>query len=135
MPRRYADPYIHPYLEHLMPMNQFITVCAIVMGLAQLILVYNWISSIFWGPKAGRNPWNANGVEWVAPSPPPHGNFEEVPVVYRGPYEYSSPLVEGRDYLMQTDYLPPPETDDSTDSEDGPDDDVEDAIEESADDS
>ena len=108
-----GDPYIHPYLEHLLPMNQFMTVCAIVMGLAQLILVYNWVSSIFIGEKSGRNPWNANGVEWIAPSPPPHGNFEEVPTVYRGPYEYSSPLVEGRDYLMQTEYLPPPGSDDS----------------------
>lgn len=26
--------------------------------------------------------------------PPPHGNFEKTPVVYHGPYEYSSPLVE-----------------------------------------
>ncbi|MFP6700915.1 MAG: hypothetical protein VB861_04165, partial [Planctomycetaceae bacterium] len=63
------------------------------------------------GPKCGRNPWNANGLEWSAPSPPPHGNFETVPIVYRGPYEYSSPLVEGRDFLMQTEYLPPPEPD------------------------
>ncbi len=26
MPRRYADPYLHPYLEHLLPMNQFMTI-------------------------------------------------------------------------------------------------------------
>ena len=39
-------------------------------------------------------------MEWAAPSPPPHGNFEEVPVVYRGPYEYNSDLVE-EDYLPQ----------------------------------
>ena len=57
-------------------------------------------------------------MEWIAPSPPPHGNFEEVPTVYRGPYEYSSPLVEGRDYLMQTEYLPPPGSDDSGDAAD-----------------
>ncbi|MBQ18300.1 MAG: cytochrome c oxidase subunit I [Planctomycetaceae bacterium] len=115
MPRRYADPYIHPYLEHLMPMNQFMTVSAIVMGLAQLLLIGNWIYSIFWGPKVGRNPWNANGLEWVAPSPPPHGNFEEVPTVYRGPYEYSSPLVEGRDFLPQTEVLAPSASADTDD--------------------
>ena len=123
MPRRYADPYIHPYLEHLMPMNQFMTISAIVMGLAQLLLIGNWVYSVFWGPKVGRNPWNANGLEWVAPSPPPHGNFEEVPTVYRGPYEYSSPLVEGRDFLLQTESLPPPTAagteDDATDTDDG----------------
>ncbi|MDA1161961.1 MAG: cbb3-type cytochrome c oxidase subunit I [Planctomycetota bacterium] len=106
-PRRYADPYIHPYMEHLMPMNQFITICAVIMGVAQFLLIGNFIVSIFTGKKAGRNPWNANGLEWTAPSPPGHGNFDILPVVYRGPYEYSSPLVDGRDFLMQTELLPP----------------------------
>ncbi len=118
MPRRYADPYLHPYLEHLLPMNQFMTVCAIIMGFAQILLLGNFILSIFYGPKVGRNPWNGNGLEWFAPSPPPHGNYDVPPVVYRGPYEYSSPLVDDRDYLMQTDYLPPKEPDkESDDSE------------------
>jgi cytochrome c oxidase subunit I len=119
-PRRYADPYIHPYMEHLMPMNRFITICAIIMGVAQLILITNFAISIFKGKKAGRNPWNANGLEWTAPSPPGHGNFDVLPVVYRGPYEYSSPLVEDRDYLMQTDYLPPPDAK-TSDGSDGAD--------------
>ena len=105
-PRRYADPYIHPNMEHLMPMNQFITICAIIMGFDQLILNINFAISIFCGPKVGRNPWLANGLEWFAPSPPGHGNFDVLPVVYRGPYEYSSPEVDDRDYLMQTDYIP-----------------------------
>ena len=72
---------------------------------AQVILLANFFISIFAGRKCGRNPWKANGLEWSAPSPPPHGNFETVPVVYRGPYEYSSPLSD-EDYLPQTE--PPP---------------------------
>jgi len=104
-PRRYADPYIHPYMDHLMPMNRFITLFAIIMGVAQIILLANFFISIFAGKKVGKNPWKANGLEWSAPSPPPHGNFETVPVVYRGPYEYSSPLSD-EDYLPQTE--PPP---------------------------
>ncbi len=103
MPRRYADPYLHPYLEHLMPMNQFMTYSAILMGFAQFILLYNMVHSYFKGPKVGRNPWNANGLEWVAPSPPGHGNFDELPIVYRGPYEYSDPRHAEKDHLMQTD--------------------------------
>jgi cytochrome c oxidase subunit 1 len=43
------------------------------------------------GKKAGENPWKANSLEWQCPSPPPHGNFAELPTVYRGPYEYSHP--------------------------------------------
>ena len=102
-PRRYADPYLHPYLEHLMPLNQFITYSAILMGFAQFLMLGNFFVSIFNGKKIGRNPWNANGLEWTAPSPPGHGNFDILPVVYRGPYEYSTPGQVDRDFLMQTD--------------------------------
>jgi len=91
MPRRYADPYLHPYLEHLLPLNQFMTISAIVMGFAQFIFIGNFVLSWFYGEIAGRNPWRANGLEWAAPSPPGHGNFDVPPIVYRGPYEYSDP--------------------------------------------
>jgi cytochrome c oxidase subunit 1 len=122
MPRRYADPYIHPYLEHLMPMNQFMTCCAILMGFAQFLLLGNFAYSIFFGPKCGRNPWEANTLEWYAPTPPPHGNFDVPPVVYRGPYEYSSPSHPESDFWPQTD--PPkkgPQQDDAPDISRGPD--------------
>ncbi|MCP4170132.1 MAG: cytochrome c oxidase subunit I, partial [Fuerstiella sp.] len=91
-------------LEHLLPMNQFITCSAILMGFAQFLLLGNFAYSIFFGKKCGRNPWNANGLEWTAPSPPGHGNFDVAPVCYRGPYEYSSPEAEalGQDYISQT---------------------------------
>ncbi len=75
------------------------TVSLVIMILFQIPFVINLFYSIFYGPKAERNPWNANTLEWVAPSPPPHGNFEELPECYRGPYEYS---VEGR----ELDYWP-----------------------------
>jgi cytochrome c oxidase subunit 1 len=102
MPRRYADPYLHPYLEHLLPMNQVMTISALIMGFAQILLIGNFLYSMKFGKACGRNPWHANGLEWIAPSPPPHGNFETVPVVYRGPYEYSPPDRE-EDYWLQTD--------------------------------
>ena len=105
MPRRYADPYLHAYLEHLLPINQMMTVAAVVMGFSQFLLIGNFFYSMYYGPKCGRNPWNANGLEWTAPSPPGHGNFDILPVVYRGPYEYSSPLSDA-DYLPQTTYIP-----------------------------
>jgi cytochrome c oxidase subunit 1 len=103
-PRRYADPLQYDWLNNLQGLNQFISVSAFVLGIGQLIFLVNFFYSLFWGPKAGRNPWHANTLEWTAPSPPPHGNFETPPIVYRGPYEYASPE-STEDYLPQTLHL------------------------------
>jgi cytochrome c oxidase subunit 1 len=105
-PRRLADPYHYETFRHLLTLNQFITWCAIGMVASQIIFIANFFYSIFFGPKAGRNPWHANSLEWSAPSPPGHGNFDFQPVVYRGPYEYASPEVD-TDYYPQI--QPPPE--------------------------
>jgi cytochrome c oxidase subunit I len=105
-PRRYYDPTIYKFLDGVQPINQFMTISALILGLAQIIFVLNFLGSLIWGKKAGRNPWNSNSLEWSAPSPPPHGNFETDPVVHRGPYEYSVPGVEA-DYLPQTEPTPP----------------------------
>ncbi len=104
-PRRLADPYHYETFQQLMPLNQFMTICAIGMVTVQVIFAYNFISSIFWGRAVGRNPWGANSLEWFAPSPPGHGNFDQQPIVYRGPYDYGSPEVD-IDYYPQT--MPPP---------------------------
>ena len=58
------------------------------------------------GAAAARNPHDLNSLEWAADSPPIHLNFETIPTVYRGPYEYSSPAVE-EDFLPQDRSLPP----------------------------
>jgi cytochrome c oxidase subunit 1 len=107
-PRRLADPYHYETFKHLLGMNQFITVSALLLGATQIIFVVNFVWSLFNGPRVGRNPWKCNSLEWTAPSPPGHGNFDFQPVVYRGPYEYSSPEVE-EDYYPQT--QPPPGSD------------------------
>jgi cytochrome c oxidase subunit 1 len=104
MPRRVADPHLYDQFAHFLKMNQFISYSAFVLGAAQLLFAINFIGSFMWGKKAGRNPWEATTLEWETESPPPHGNFEKVPVVYHGPYEYASPLVE-EDYLPQTRYV------------------------------
>jgi cytochrome c oxidase subunit 1 len=70
------------------------------------VLFYiNFFWSMAKGEKVGGNPWKANTLEWQLPGVPPHGNFYPIPTVYRGPYEYSSPLVE-EDYLPQDRKLP-----------------------------
>ena len=108
-PRRLADPYHYELFKNLQPMNQFMSLCALCMVSVQVIFAFNFLTSLFIGKKCGRNPWNANGLEWFAPSPPGHGNFDIQPIVYRGPYEYGSPEVD-TDFYPQT--QPPPEVED-----------------------
>jgi cytochrome c oxidase subunit 1 len=105
-PRRLADPYHYETFRNLLPLNQFMSICAIALVTSQIIFIVNFFYSMFAGKVAGRNPWRANSLEWQAPSPPGHGNFDFQPVVYRGPYEYGSPEVS-EDYYPQT--QPPPE--------------------------
>jgi cytochrome c oxidase subunit 1 len=38
---------------------------------------------------APANPWRAVGLEWQTASPPTEHNFDEIPVVTHGPYDYS----------------------------------------------
>ncbi|MFK7768894.1 MAG: cbb3-type cytochrome c oxidase subunit I [Mariniblastus sp.] len=101
MPRRVADPYVYDGIKELLPLNQFMTICAFSMGVVQIIFVLNFFGSMLFGKKASRNPWNSNTLEWTAPSPPPHGNFDVQPIVHRGPYEYSHPDTD-EDFFPQT---------------------------------
>jgi cytochrome c oxidase subunit 1 len=98
--RRIYNPQQYDFLAPFQGMNLFITVCAFILGLSQIPFVVNFFWSLFAGKKAERNPWLANTLEWSAASPPPHGNYETQPVVYRGAYEYSSPEVK-EDWLPQ----------------------------------
>jgi cytochrome c oxidase subunit 1 len=98
--RRIYDPNQYEFLKPLQPLNTFISICAFLLFATQFLFAVNFIMSWFKGEKAPANPWNDNGLEWTVPSPPPHGNFATVPVVYRGPYEYSSPASE-QDFLPQ----------------------------------
>jgi cytochrome c oxidase subunit 1 len=103
MPRRLADPYVYQLWAPLQGLNQFMTIGALVLGFTQLIFLANVVRSLIRGRRVEANPWQANTLEWVAASSPPlaHGNFETIPVVYRGAYEYSSPDTED-DWFPQT---------------------------------
>jgi cytochrome c oxidase subunit 1 len=100
MMRRISDPTQYDFLKPLQPLNIFITLMAILLLLSQTTFVINFFWSLFRGRRATANPWQANTLEWATTSPPPHGNFGLLPVVYRGPYEYSRPDTE-EDWLPQ----------------------------------
>ena len=73
-------------------MNEFVSISAWILGLAQIPFILNLLWSMV-KPKNvdSDNPWQSTTLEWQTPTPPGHGNFKELPVVYRGPYEYSVP--------------------------------------------
>ncbi len=100
-PRRYAELTAFNFLSEVQGVHLFITISAFITIAAQFIFLFNWIWSLFKGPKAEDNPWEATTLEWSIPSPPPYDNFGgKEPVVYHGAYEFSVPGAE-RDYVMQ----------------------------------
>jgi cytochrome c oxidase subunit 1 len=102
--RRISHPNVFEFLRDpaLVRMQGIATLGAIGLLAAQIPFLLNLVLSLGWGRRAGANPWQAATLEWQAPSPPPHGNWgAELPVVERGPYEYSVPG-QDRDWLPQS---------------------------------
>ena len=95
MPRRVAS-----YDPEFASANVLASLGAFLLGVATIPFLLNIVSSWVRGPKAPPNPWNAIGLEWLLPSPPPAENFEaDVPTVISGPYGYGlgRPLVEDQE--------------------------------------
>jgi len=99
--RRIFDYTNFPELAQYQDVRVFVTVSLLVMLGFQLVFFYNCISSWIRGEEAGPNPWKSNTLEWTTDTTPPgHGNWKELPTVYRGPYEYATPGRE-KDYWPQ----------------------------------
>jgi cytochrome c oxidase subunit I len=91
-PRRYYAYTGFDFTNKYQDLAQLSTVAAIVVFAANLIFLYNFFYSIFWGKKAPQNPWKSNTLEWTTPVNVGHGNWVgEIPAVYRWPYDYSKP--------------------------------------------
>ena len=85
MPRRYYD-----YLDNFTFLNQVSTVGSWILAIGLFLIIYNLVRSARKGEKAPMNPWNGATLEWTTQSPPTVYNFEEPPVVSKGPYDYSN---------------------------------------------
>jgi len=92
LPRRYYTNTNFPLFDDLQNVNVLITAFALVGGAFQLVFLYNFFSSIFYGERTIQNPWKSNTLEWTAPIEHMHGNWPgEIPHVHRWPYDYSKP--------------------------------------------
>ncbi|MDP2886225.1 MAG: cytochrome c oxidase subunit I [Ignavibacteria bacterium] len=84
MPRRY-----YHYLPQFQTLHVIATVGSWILVLGLIIMFVNLFLALRNGAKTSANPWGGETLEWTTPSPPPLENFDEIPVVTKGPYDYS----------------------------------------------
>jgi cytochrome c oxidase subunit 1 len=92
MPRRYYN-----YLPEFQPLHVVSTVGSWILALGLVITAGYLLASLRKRPDAPPNPWGGMTLEWQTSSPPPTHNFETVPVVDHGPYDF--PPLEAEEEL------------------------------------
>ncbi|WP_026450824.1 cytochrome c oxidase subunit I [Aequorivita capsosiphonis] len=121
LPRRYYTNTAFPYFDDLHDINVVMTIFAIMTIAVQVVFLYNFIHSMFYGKMAPKNPWNANTLEWTAERKHIHGNWDgPIPHVHRWPYDYSKLnkdetdfVIPGQDFIPQ--YVPLQDNEDELD--------------------
>jgi cytochrome c oxidase subunit 1 len=83
MPRRYYD-----YPPQFHGLHLFSTIGSWILVVGLILIFLNLLKALRKGEKAGDNPWGGSTLEWQISSPPPMNNFEKIPVVEKGPYEF-----------------------------------------------
>ncbi|MGS2741508.1 cytochrome c oxidase subunit I [Sinomicrobium sp. M5D2P17] len=107
LPRRYYTNTNFPIFDDLMDINVVMTVFALIAGAVQVVFLYNFFYSIFYGEKAPKNPWKSNTLEWTTPVEHIHGNWPgEIPEVHRWAYDYSKTNEDGEYVIPGQDFVP-----------------------------
>ncbi|MCX7880404.1 MAG: cbb3-type cytochrome c oxidase subunit I [Ignavibacteria bacterium] len=83
MPRRYWS-----YLPEYQELHIISTIGSWILIFGLVIMFSNLIFGLIKGRRADSNPWGGVTLEWQIPSPPPHENFEKIPVIDHGPYDF-----------------------------------------------
>src|SRR5215469_1576810 len=95
---------VFEYARNLQTLNDWVSISSFFLGGSILLFVINFVySTVIVRERETGNPWQSRGLEWQVPSPPPPGNFERIPVVISGPYEYGV-----KDAPPVADLNPPP---------------------------
>jgi len=83
MPRRY-----HYYPEEFQILHVMSSAGASILAIGYVLPLVYFTWAMRYGKRASDNPWDARGLEWEIPSPPPTENFVVQPVVTEHTYEY-----------------------------------------------
>jgi cytochrome c oxidase subunit I len=95
---------VFEYATNLTGLNDWVSISSYFLGFSILLFVINFVwSTVIVREREAANPWQSRGLEWQIASPPPLENFETIPVVLSGPYEYGDP-----DAPPVADLAPPP---------------------------
>jgi len=86
MPRRY-----HAYPPEFQVLNVLSSAGTTILAAGYLLPLAYLTWSLLRGERAPANPWEATGLEWKTPSPPPTHNFTVTPMVDSAPYSYPTP--------------------------------------------
>jgi cytochrome c oxidase subunit 1 len=100
--RLYDGGAQYAHAQGVLQWNEFMSISAWLLGLAQIPFIINFFWSMKKGKKVSDNVWEATTLDMAATTSPPlaHGNFAHAPEVHRGPYEYSVPGAS-RDFIPQ----------------------------------
>jgi cytochrome c oxidase subunit 1 len=108
MPRRV---YSYSAIEGWTFWNGIATTGSILLGLGQVIFVYNFVRSLRSGAESGPDPWDGATLEWATSSPPPVHDFDRIPPVtsarpvFDQKYGSAPATPPGRDEHI---HIPPP---------------------------
>jgi cytochrome c oxidase subunit 1 len=89
-------------------LNLLCTIGAYILAVSTIPFLVNACWSWVAGKPAGNNPWNALTFEWQTTSPPPIENFEELPILTVGPYDYGTRKQREEIPETQTNITSPP---------------------------
>ena len=83
MPRRYYD-----YLPQFHVPNIVSTVGSWILVTGLIMVIVNFVKAKKISAAEAKNPWQGLTLEWTVSSPPSLENFDEVPTITSGPYDY-----------------------------------------------
>ena len=108
LPRRYYTNSSFPYFDDLANINVVMSIFAIMTISVQVIFLYNFIHSMYYGKIGPKNPWNSTTLEWTAEVKHIHGNWDgPIPHVHRWSYDYSKLNKDETDFVIPgQDFIP-----------------------------